>query len=198
MPNISVALLSTNPVPVVLVEHDEPDPKWLKDLANSGAIESAVKDLLGFDYFKFLMGNGCRGVALSRIEDILAAGVDVRPTNAVIWVDHLDKAVEYGSDAGTVVMVFDNAQLRPASIEFPKSTPETELAQFANEYPMRVDDYHGKVLLSHCGPTQDPGYGLLYGRWIESNAFDALRMVLVIVPAGGSRRVIEIVSRVNQ
>jgi hypothetical protein len=195
MPNVTAALVTTQPIPVLVVEHNEPDPKWLKDLANSHTIENAVKDLLGLDYFRSVMGDGCRGVPFDRLGDVMAEGVDVRPTDSVIWVDHLDKAVEYGSEDGVVIMVFDRAQLKPASIVFPKSTSEEELAHFANDYPTRVDDYHGDILISRCGPKQDPGYGLIYGSWIQSNAFDALRMVLVIAQEGhnAKQRVVEII-----
>jgi hypothetical protein len=184
MTDITATLVATKPVPIVVIEHNEPDPKWLKSLANTGQIESAIQDLLGFDYFASLMGAGCRGVAVGRLETILRAGVDVSPTDSVIWLDHLDKAVEYGSADGVVVMVFDERQLKPASREFPKSTSEEELTQIANEYPTRIDDYNGRTLLSRCGPHQDPGYGLLYGAWIPGDPFDALRLVRVIAPSG--------------
>jgi hypothetical protein len=172
-------------VPIVVIEHNEADPKWLKPLANSAQIEGAIKELLGFEYFKSLMGRGCRGVGVDRLEDVLRGGVDVRPTDSVIFRDHLDKAVEYGAAAdGLLIMIYDESQLKAASIEFPGSTSEAELAQFAAEYPVRINDYNGRILLSRCGPDKDPGYGLLYGAWIADDPFDALRMLLVVATIG--------------
>jgi hypothetical protein len=187
MPDITATLVSNRPVPIVVIEHTEPDSKWLKPLANSGQIERAVKDLLGVEYFASVMGRGCRGVSLDRLDDVLRGGVDVRPTDSVIFVDHLDKAIEYGAgEEGLLVIVYDKSQLKPASIEFPNSTSAADLNQFAAEYPTRIDDYNGNILLSRCGPNKDAGYGLLYGAWIPDDPFNALRMLLVIAQASNN------------
>lgn len=185
MRRITPTIVASAPIPIIVIEHNEPDPKWLKDLVNSGEIEGSIKALLGQDYFLAVMSTGCRGVPLTRLEAVLSRGVDVDPTDSVISVDHLDKAVEYGSVDGVVVMVFDPAQLKPASIEIPPSTPEAQIDALRREYPTRIENYHGNTLLSRVREGQgDAGYGLLYGRWIPSDPWEVLQMILVVAPHG--------------
>lgn len=53
---------------------------------------------------------------MDRLRVVLKTGVDVEPSNSVIWANDLEKALEYG-DWPKVVMAFDSERLKRSWIE---------------------------------------------------------------------------------
>src|ERR1700679_703606 len=81
-------LLSRTPCDIRFVNSapDAVSPPMNNSFWNSLAIELAI------DY----PDCGFRGVSIDSLPAVLQRGIDVRPTHAVIYVDHLEKALEYG------------------------------------------------------------------------------------------------------
>ncbi len=71
---------------------------------------------------------GCsfRGVSIDRLVTVLNHGIDVLPTNAVIYTDCFDKAFEYGGWP-KVVLAFDADRLQTTFREIPADSSEAEL-----------------------------------------------------------------------
>lgn len=95
------------------------------------------------DSFEVL--NGCmdfRGVSYDRLPTILAAGIDVEPTTAPIFVSDFDKAWEYG-DWPKVIMAFDGMHLDYTYRQITSDIPADEAARLMQEYPTRLPDHSG-------------------------------------------------------
>ena len=129
-----------------------------------------------------------RGVGLGRLPAILAAGVDVEPTTAPIFVSDFDKAWEYGGWP-KVVMAFDGTHLERTYREVIISdTAADEINRLMVDYPTRVEDLAGERLWLTRFPKTDTratsAYEREFARWIPGDPFVALLAVFVFVPEG--------------
>ena len=123
-----------------------------------------------------------RGVSIDRLQNVLDNGIDVLPTDSVIYADSYSKAWEYGG-MPKVVLALKWAGLDRTWRELPAATPEAEIAalrlQFGTE--VRSDD-GSRIWLSRL-PDSDrrvgTDYETSYARWIPGNPFDCLRAVLI-------------------
>ena len=129
-----------------------------------------------------------RGVGLDRLPTILAAGVDVEPTTAPIFVSEFDKAWEYGGWP-KAVMAFDGMHLERTYREVITSdTAAGEINRLMVDYPTRVEDLAGERLwltrFSETDTRATSAYEREFARWIPGDPFVALLAVFVFMPEG--------------
>lgn len=171
-------LLARDPVPVVAVQLAEPATYRPEE----DALARAVWQALGAELPE-LLGPGCRAVELDRLPYLLEHGVDVQPTDAVIWVSYLSKALEYGGDL-KAVMVFDAKHLQCTFQEVASSTSPCEVNAIARVYQTRLSSEDGTMLWFSRLPSADrrvaSPYEVAHGRWIPGDPWLALRIILVI------------------
>ncbi|WP_433287790.1 hypothetical protein ACQPZQ_34270 [Pseudonocardia sp. CA-142604] len=134
-----------------------------------------------------LAGAMFRGVSSDRLQTVLQTGVDVVPTNSVIYAsDDFDKAWEYG-DFPKVVLALDSRKVKPSWQMIPADTPPVELAEIGKVYPTAVPYSNGESLWLSRLPADDPriatDYEASYAFWIPGNPLEAVRAVFVFMPS---------------
>lgn len=98
-----------------------------------------------------LIGCGFRGVSWDRLGVVLSTGIDVEPTDATIYVDGFDKALEYGGWP-KVIVALRSAQLDSAFREVSADTPPAQLAELERAFGTRLPSVDGsKLWLSRLG-----------------------------------------------
>jgi hypothetical protein len=121
-----------------------------------------------------------RAVSIDRLSTVLLQGIDVEPTNAVIWVNVLDKALEYGGWP-KLVMALDYEFLRRTFVELDADASEVELTSVQHDYPTVLKD--GSKLfcsrLKEDAPQLNTPYELDSARWIPGDPWEALKGVFV-------------------
>lgn len=156
------------PVPTWNVEVNPDDPH-----ATPSLMDLPVRGLL-----KTHRGLTFRGVGIDRLSTILATGLDVHPTDSVIYCDAIQKAIEYGD----VVMAFrhrdedDNFVLSRAIVTI---NPETSIADAASRrlsHPHVLKDENGVVTLCRIEPEHQARINYLgaHGYFITGSPWDAL------------------------
>ena len=183
MNNAKIDILAMNPVPIVLITIPDED----RIGADETDLVFKIQALLGRD----LWGCKFRGVELDRLPNVLESGIDVIPTNAPIFADFLDKALEYGGWP-KLVLALDSRQMEKTFKEVPSSIPEAELAELCSTFPLVLPSSDGRSLwltrLSEGDPRIGTAYEYGYAWWIRGDAFKALNAVLLFDhPDGGGR-----------
>ena len=122
-----------------------------------------------------------RGVSMDGLRVVLKTGVDVEPSNSVIWANDLDKALEYG-DWPKVVMAFDSEHLKRSWIEIEAGASANETEKIRRDYPTVIPD--GDKLYCSRIPSDAPqlmtAYEFQHAFWIPGNPFEALKAVFIV------------------
>lgn len=128
------------------------------------------------------MGNMFRGVSTDRLATVLKQGIDVEPTDAVIWVNALDKALEYGGWP-KIVMALDHEWLKMTFAELDANTSEDELKAVRREFPTVLRSADGSKLwcsrLREDAPQIGTPYEAYSARWIPGDPWRALKGIFV-------------------
>ena len=121
---------------------------------DDGPIASALFGLAECAHLRGdFLSDGCRGVTADRLNQVLAHGIDVFPTNAPIWVSSLSKAMEYG-EWPKIILVLDVAQLDQTFRELPITSSKAERAELRREFPTELISEDGShVWLSRLPAT---------------------------------------------
>jgi len=128
---------------------------------------------------------GClfRAVSLDRLSSVLREGIDVEPTNAVIWANGLDKALEYG-DWPKLIMALDHNFMKKTYTELDANTSEQELAAVCRDYPTLVNQGEGSKLFFSRLKEDDPRlcstYESFSAWWIPGDPWNALKGVFIL------------------
>jgi hypothetical protein len=129
---------------------------------------------------KEYMGLQFRAVSIDRLSTVLLRGIDVEPTNSVIWVNHLDKAMEYGGWP-KLVMALDYRLLKWTCVELDANASEAELTSVRRDYPTVLKD-GSKLFCSRLkadAPQLNTPYEFDSARWIPGDPWEALKGVFV-------------------
>lgn len=127
-----------------------------------------------------------RGTTADRLPNILAGGIDVRPTDAPIHAEiGGDKAAEYGCHEDQVIQFFDIDCLERSYKIVPASTPTAELEALKKTYPYVDDAAAGGdgLWLTRFVPDGNPSravYELAFGYFAPGDPRLALRCVLLL------------------
>lgn len=142
-----------------------------------------VKVFVTLDRSYSLIDSHFRCVSFSKLEQIVANGVDVSPVRREIYAtQYFEKAWEYG-DWPKVTMAFDSDQLERTFKEVPADISPNELAKIRKTYPTMLPmEADNSIWLSRL-PKDDPhitkSYEREYCRWIPGDPFAALKALLV-------------------
>jgi hypothetical protein len=122
-----------------------------------------------------------RGVSIDRLGGVLKTGVDVEPTDAVFWVNELQKALEYGGWP-KVLMAFDSERLKRSWIEIDENAPAGEIGRIRRDYPTVIPD--GEKLYCSRLPSDAPqlmtAYEFQHAFWIPGEALEALKALFIV------------------
>lgn len=175
---MQAVLLTRTPIPVVVIQLDGP----VGTVPDARAVGLAVAQELG-TYPRELRLSGCRAVDFDRLPRILERGIDVEPPDAVIWVECLAKALEYGGDT-KAVMVFDPKRLHCTFQEVSAALAAHEIEALAAVYPTRVTSADGEMVWFSRLPRDDrraaSPYEVAFARWIPDDPWLALRLIIVV------------------
>jgi hypothetical protein len=124
---------------------------------------------------KRILGLFVPGVSIDRLSTVLLRGIDVEPTNAVIWVNDLDKALEYGGWP-KLVMAVDYKFLKRTFVELDANASEVELTSMRRDYPTLLRSIDGSKLfcsrLKEDAPQICTPYECDSARWIPEDPED--------------------------
>jgi hypothetical protein len=168
-----LALITEQPCKVFIVPIAIDTNYISSDMCNDLWLNTVPREYIGSAY---------RSVSIDRLPTVLRQGVDVEPTNAVIWADCLDKALEYG-EWPKLVMALDYDFLRKTYVEVCANLPEDELAFVRRDYPtIKKSDDGSKLYCSRLGPDdpqRDTTYEYAHAFWVPGNPWDALQAVFI-------------------
>ena len=123
-----------------------------------------------------------RAVEIEHLQRILRKGIDVEPTDAVIFTGCFDKAWEYGGWP-KVMIVLERSKLQRTYCEIPATIAPDELAKLRELYPAMVRSIDGTKLwlsrLAEDDPRITSSYETTYARWIQGDPFDVLKAIIV-------------------
>ena len=126
-----------------------------------------------------------RGVSIDRLQTVLRAGIDVVPTDSVIYLSDFDKAWEYG-DFPKIVLALDSQKVKASWQTIPADTPPVELAEIRKAYPTSIPCSDDESLWLSRLPADDPrigtSYEASYAFWIPGDPLEAVRAVFVFMP----------------
>jgi len=122
-----------------------------------------------------------RGVSIDRLGGVLKTGVDVESTDPVIWVNEVQKALEYGGWP-KVLMAFDSKCLKRSWIEIDVNTPAGEIEKIRRDYPTVIPS--GDKLYCSRLPSDAPqlmtAYEFQHAFWIPGDPREALKAVFIV------------------
>ncbi|MDR7252259.1 hypothetical protein J2X46_001235 [Nocardioides sp. BE266] len=179
---------------------DVPVPIWAAEVTPDDRPDEV--DDLTMSLMMANRGVTYRGVNLDRLPVILEHGVDVEPTDAIIYCGPLEKAYEYGR-LPKVVMVYRTADERgdvivqPAVTTIHDITSPADAASRRRSHPHEMQRAEGSpIVLCRVAPESEAHYAYYraYGRFIPGDPWDALIAILVFGDAealSAARAVIE-------
>jgi hypothetical protein len=165
---------------------DSPIPVWAADNQGFDPIMDsdrllAVPPVMDL-YMTHPGGVTFRGVSLKRLPAILTAGVDVEPTDSIIYCDFISKAYEYGGD-DKVIMAFryfgsdEQHLVRRAVTQILPATSAEDADERRRLYPHDLGpNSAGNPRLCRVKPKTHADFTYLrtYGYFIPDNPWDAL------------------------
>lgn len=123
-----------------------------------------------------------RSVSYEKWDYIKENGVDVSPTDSVIYCDCLGKAFEYGSWP-KVIMGFDSNLLDRTYREVNSPMEESELQTLLEKFPTKETSVDGsKLWLSRLAVNdrrRTSAYEIQYARWIPEEPWKALKLIIL-------------------
>lgn len=123
-----------------------------------------------------------RAVSVDRVATVLATGIDVEPSDAVIYANDFDKAWEYGHFPKVVLAL---KALDRTHREVPADTSPAELAAIQERFPTVLPSVDGERLWCSRLPADDPrintSYEVNHAWWVPGDPLDAQHSVLVFV-----------------
>lgn len=162
---------------------DKPVPIWLIEVS-SGNHSRAPDEMILTQFDDSLIGYAYRGVAAKQLPLVYRNGIDVEPTNQVIYVAEFEKAWEYG-DFPKLMLAFEWNKLSMTFCEVSAALPANEIDTLRQRFPTMLKSTNGEKLylsrLAEHSPQLNTDYEWAYARWIEDNPFEALRALLLFV-----------------
>ena len=126
-----------------------------------------------------------RGVSVDRLDVILNIGIDVEPTDSIIFTDMcFSKAWEYGGWP-KIILELDSTKLDRTFREVPADTPAEELEEIRKTFPTSLISKDANSIwfsrLHEDDSRITSDYEFEYARWIPGDPFAALRGIYLFV-----------------
>src|SRR6266540_17607 len=128
-----------------------------------------------------------RGVSIDRLSTVLRTGIDVEPTDSIIFADcfGFGKAWEYGGWP-KLILALNPRGLERTYREVAADLPVDQLAELRKRYPSVLKSSDGSRLWLSRFPENSPriatGYETEYARWIPGDALKVLKALLGFGP----------------
>lgn len=173
---ISCRVVTNKPVPIVEIKLET-----VSEYCHVSEFDmfDMDKNLFGKEFLSCVF----RSVSVDRLACVLNNGVDVLPTNSVIFADYLDKAMEYG-DWPKVIMALDPKHMQRTFKEVDSTIPEDELAELMKIYPTKIESKDGsRYWLTKLDENDNriaSDYEIGYAWWIPNSPWDCLKMILLL------------------
>jgi hypothetical protein len=120
---------------------------------------------------------------MDRLPAVLGRGIDVEPTNGVIWVNFLSKALEYGGWP-KLVMALDYKFMKRSFTDLEPNISEEDLALIRRDYPTLLKSIDGSKLycsrLQEDAPQLNTAYEWDSAWWIPEDPLRALKGIFVL------------------
>ena len=160
--------------------------EWREELGDRLELRDALGELLSQEPRKLeLIGATMRGVGLDRLPLVLASGIDVQPADAVVYVDELDKALEYGGEE-KLILILDPNNLASTWEEVDASLDPKRLSDLRSRYQTELRSEDGRTVWFSRLPRSDrrvsSDYEVAYARWIPGDPQEALLGLLLVGP----------------
>jgi hypothetical protein len=125
-----------------------------------------------------------RGISVDRLNFVVSNGIDVEPTEGVIFANDLNKAWEYGGWP-KLLLALDTFRLQRTFKQVSSDISPDELEEIRRSYPTVVKSHDGTKLWLTRFKAGDPRIGTPYeiahACWIEGNPFEALQAIMLFV-----------------
>lgn len=123
-----------------------------------------------------------RSVSYDKWGYVKENGVDVNPTNSVIYCDDLEEASKYGGWP-KVIMGFDRRCLDTSCRIVDSSIEDSELKILLEKFPTKEKTINGSKFWLSRLPLDDSRrgspYEMRYGRWIPGDPWQALKLIIL-------------------
>jgi hypothetical protein len=165
--------LLTTPCSVFLIDHP------------SGPVRPSDKEAEAISSNLLIDYPDCafRGVSFERLRTILERGIDVNPTDSVIFADSPCKAFEYG-EWPKVLLALRRECLKQTFKEVSADASREELEKVRRDYPTILRSRDGSKFwctrLNEDDHRIATDYEFGYARWIPGDPWDALKAVFVV------------------
>jgi len=168
MMKLIYSLLCDKPVPTWLVRVPEGTHFFTQDYSSDLPIE--------------LLGCQFRGVPLSKLGTVLSTGIDVEPSDSVIFSSDIQKVSEYG-EWPKLLLALEASHLKCTFMEMDSTIADKELATLFETYPTKRTSRDGtRIWLSRMSSEDRriaPDYEVNYAKWIPGDAINALKAALI-------------------
>ena len=173
--------------------HADPVPIWL--VQGDGVpsiVDGPILDLLkALEPFNGKTGIEFRGKSLDHLAAVWKNGIDVSPTDAVIFCADVEKAHEYanlgwGEPGPGLILALHCGHLERSFKDLPADASTNEIAEVQRTYRHKYTATDGRMRFSRLAEQENLNYEEAYGYWIPGNAKDALLAVFIF---GGSSEV---------
>ena len=125
---------------------------------------------------------GFRGISMESLPAVLERGIDVHPTDEVIFVDDLDKALEYGTWP-KILLALRWSSLKSTFKELPPDATEAQIEIARSEFPTTITQEDGSTWCTRLKEDDRriaSGYEIAYSKWIPGDPWAAIRAVFVL------------------
>jgi hypothetical protein len=123
-----------------------------------------------------------RGVGLGRLKTVQSSGIDVEPSDSVIFAELFEKAWEYGG-MPKVFLALDATKLKRTFVEVASTISPQELESLRAVFPTMLTSRDGTSIwlskLREDDPRLATNYETEYARWIQGDPRNALKAVFI-------------------
>jgi hypothetical protein len=175
--DFSFETLRESPYPIAICKYDKAfdgivDREFARSLSKHWEVPLLRGGLVSF-----------RGVDISRLSTVLKTGIDVEPSNSVIYASDLKKSLEYGGSP-KLILALDSNRLKKTYVETNSDIPEAEISRLRETYPTMLRSEGGASLwFSRMDQTDTrlaTPYESEYAWWIEQDHQRALKGLLLL------------------
>ena len=175
-------IVSLSPTAAATRVIDTPVPVWLVRITGVTGYHPPC-DFVAFGALREdLIYCAFRGVDVSRLPTVLRTGIDVEPSDSVIFVDGFEKAWEYGG-MPKVILALDWECLQGTWHEMPSTASAAEVNSVKALFRTQLLSDDKKRFwfsrLNQDDPRIASEYETAYARWIPGNPLEAIRAILI-------------------